>query len=187
MNAKPLFFTFILLWITSLTFASSPLRSEGSKVMVSGSFFKSSMLTLKVMSLENEIIFEKIIVNSNQGRVINLEKLAAGNYIMELSDEMKIISTPVTVRRESIDLGADVMTYKPAIQQRGSQVALNFFNAGTDVTVNIVNSIGETLFTENFNDKNTIGRSYNLANLPGGKYVISIYSAGRYFEKQVSL
>ncbi|MBK9151258.1 MAG: T9SS type A sorting domain-containing protein [Saprospiraceae bacterium] len=187
MNYRIAFIFAVFFSISSLLTAGG-LTTQGTKLVLDGSIFKSGALTVHVYDRNEVNVFTKTIVNTPKGQKINLEKLPAGTYTVKLSDEYKSLIQKVEVKKGQIQLeGDEQITFKPVIKAYHSKVYVNYLNQGKPVIIRITDINNNVLFIEKAENTQKVEKSFNLSNLPTGNYFISVSTDEELFERKITI
>lgn len=118
----------------------------------------------------------------------DLNALEAGNYTIEVENEMSFTATPLSINTDSAWVkGADQVTIiKPVIRQNGEKLDIILPTENDDkVSVTIFDSNFRKLTSESFNGEAL--KRFDLSKLKQGSYTVKMRTNGRNFVQSVSI
>ncbi|MCG8332398.1 MAG: hypothetical protein MI974_32230 [Chitinophagales bacterium] len=134
--------------------------------------------TIEVMDEQNVRLIRMETGDAKKfAKLLNLKYLPNDTYFIVVTNSLRKIIQPITLS----DTGAVIDEYKsrthyrPYIDIKESFVDISLFNGRiATVEVNIFDDNGQSIYTEIFEHVLTVGRRYQLKDLPRGDYVISV-------------
>lgn len=128
------------------------------------------------------------VKGQNFAKRFDLAALEAGNYTIEVENEMSFTATPLSINADSAWVnGEDQVTIiKPVIRQNGEKLDIIMPIANNDeVSVTIFDSNFKKLSTESFTGEAM--KRFDLSKLEQGSYTVKMRTNGRNFVQSVSI
>ncbi len=118
----------------------------------------------------------------------DLTALEAGNYTIEVENELSFTATPVSINADSawINSNDQITIIKPVIRQNGEKLDIIMPTENNDeVSITIFDSNFRKLTTESFNGEAL--KRFDLSKLEQGSYTVKMRTNGRNFVQSVSI
>ena len=106
----------------------------------------------------------------------NLELLSNGNYKFVLKDDTQTIEYEVIKGLNGINITEQPeITYRPSIF-KGDENTINFhlLALGKNVKVELLNTTGNGIYTQDFTSMSTVSKKFNMKNSPKGEYTFRV-------------
>ena len=192
----------ILLWLPLLAMGAA-LPAYASPVLtvsaLSGTQKMAIRLTglhtngqLRVADTEGGILYEETVVEgSNYQKVLNLQGLAPGWYVLTIDTQLEEIVQPFTITRVGLlcDPAACKTYQAPDTKLQGRLLELNWLLSSREkVLFQMQLATGEVVY-ETFlaAGDQRLERRFNLSFLPAGDYVLSLSQQGKSWTKAINL
>lgn len=114
------------------------------------------------------------------GKVLNLEQLAPGKYVVLVKTAIKEVTQPVILDETGITiLKSEKKEYfYPTIKLKGENLDVNFFNPSkSKVTLSILDVYGNLVFEEENPEALQILKRFDLNQLEAGQYTLAVKTA----------
>jgi hypothetical protein len=134
-------------------------------------------LTVKIKDLSGfTLMTDKIKDEKITGKRYNLMNLPQGQYVVEISNDQKMMLQMLTLTEDAVEIIEDMaeVYYSPNINVKNGKLDLNLFSLNKDVSVNIFNVDGEVIFTTDFGSQLSITERFDLSSFDKGKYGITV-------------
>ena len=143
---------------------------------VSLSKWKSTEVEISIVDqFGTVVISETVSPETNKARVYNMKFMEDGNYTVVVEDATKTSKQAVTLDAGSINVGVDSKTfYKPMFKYDNDLVKINYLALGNKVSVKLIDSEGNLLYNEKFENEAAINKALNIKSLQSGFYYASI-------------
>ena len=118
----------------------------------------------------------------------SLDQLPDGDYFAQVSDEMKTITQPLTIRKGIANILEKDRTiqYKPMVFQKDRRLDINWYTAGEKAVITLTDWDGNVLLKESQEKNATLHKRFNLEQIQAGEYTLSLAtSKDIYFEKVI--
>lgn len=118
----------------------------------------------------------------------DLAALEAGNYTIEVENELSFTATPLSINADSAWINADdqITIIKPVIRQNGEKLDIILPTENSDeVSITIFDSNFRKLTSESFNGEAL--KRFDLSKLKQGSYTVKMRTSGRNFVQSVSI
>lgn len=123
-------------------------------------------------------------------KLLNLKHLPNDTYFIVVTNSLRKVIQPIILS----DAGAVIDEYKsrthyrPYIDIKESFVDISLFNGRiATVEINIFDDNGHSIYSEIFKHVLTVGRRYQLKDLPRGNYVISVKTEEDIYTKKFEI
>lgn len=191
------FITAALFFMAGAAFAGAlpnlTIKSEGDK-----SFalyleeIKSKKIQIRIEDENGFRLFDEEVseTGGSFAKKYNLVNLPAGNYSLEIEDELMVKRQPIEVKNNALVINNDRLKimYKPVIHVKGQHVNLDFLQLEDAATsIELTDEAGHVLYTEVVPRFGSIQRQFNVAKLENGVYTLSLKVNGRSFKAQVTV
>ncbi len=174
-NINTILFAITLLLTTSNVFANEikpTIKVLNAKNKVFALIIDDSKLTdvtIKIMDQEGLVLLnEKASISDKASKSYNLSNLPSGIYEIEIEDNNSFRKQIIKLTYNKLEVLKEKQRkiYKPTIQKEGDYILLNALVLdGGEVEVAIFDKEGVELFSEKFENTQTIHRQYNIAEL----------------------
>lgn len=120
-------------------------------------------VTIYCMATAKEVFSEEIKKQSSFVRPYNLDGLPYGEYSIVVEDENGRAVEKISYTKKTVEVLSSVIQFK---DQQKIAVAL-FSKAETDVTIRLLNEMGEELFSKQTTINGQSNQAFNLKNIKG--------------------
>ncbi|MBO3699027.1 hypothetical protein [Roseivirga sp. E12] len=139
---------------------------------------------------ENGSVLYSAETNKGQkfAKRFDLTALEAGNYTIEVENEVSFTATPLSINADSAWINADdqVTIIKPVIRQNGEKLDIILPTDNNDkVSITIFDSKFRKLTSESFGGEAL--KRFDLSKLEQGSYTVKMRTKGRNFVQSVSI
>ena len=152
--------------------------SYGSKISVSLNGLKGDAEMRLLDADGNVLIDEKIESQPVVRKVLNLEKLANGEYSLIIATARQEIMQPIRITEKAllVDAASRKTYLVPTIKVGDNYVDVMWLNSRVaDMTVSFVDSYGgKTVFRDELKNKLKVEKRYNVSNLDRGAYTVVV-------------
>lgn len=118
----------------------------------------------------------------------DLAALEAGNYTIEVENELSFTATPISINADSAWVNADdqITIIKPVIRQNGEKLDIIVpTENNNEVSITIFDSNFRKLTSESFSGEAL--KRFDLSKLKQGSYTVKMRTSGRNFVQSVSI
>lgn len=118
----------------------------------------------------------------------DLAALEAGNYTIEVENELSFTATPLSINADSAWINGDdqITIIKPVIRQNGEKLDIILpTENNNEVSITIFDSNFRKLTSESFNGEAL--KRFDLSKLKQGSYTVKMRTSGRNFVQSVSI
>ncbi|PTB93566.1 hypothetical protein [Marivirga lumbricoides] len=160
-------------------------------------------LTLRIAAIKSETIritlkddlgymlFSEQVTDKNEVlKRFDLANLNAGNYKIEVENEMNVKVLPIKVTRTDIEIVETdfAVLYKPYIKMNeGGVFDFNLLNLDTEkTTVLILDDKGRVVFKDYLGAQSEYKKRYDISQLEKGNYSVIVNKGNRSFEKPIA-
>ncbi len=174
-NIRTILFAITLLFFTSNIFANEirpTVKVLNAKNKVFALIIDDAKLTninIKITDTEGFVLLnEKAKINNKVSKSYNLSTLPSGIYEIELEDDISFRKQIVKLTFDKLEVleEKERKIYKPVVKKDGDYILLNALILGEKgVEVAIFDEKGIELFSEKFENVQTIHRKYNIADI----------------------
>lgn len=162
-------------------FAGNPSAAvEGPRtIVVKPREWKADRIHVEILTLEGETIISQQVRTTERSRKYNLRNLPAGQYMLRMSDDLKVLSQNFALDHEGIVLSEEIaVDFKPVINNTENHLDVNFFTRGRASTVSILDGENNVVYSENF-DKPAIHKRFDISRFEKGTYTVLCEVAGK--------
>lgn len=185
--------TIVMFAVTSMAMASGYLPSITLKNVPSEKKFSLSIEGLKetaeitLTDLNGQVLLsQKTEGLKNFAKVFNLSQLPSGNYFLTVSTSLRETVQPITLTDSEVlvDYSKKREFFSPVIRAEKGHVDVSLFNGRIgDVTVEILDNNGDTIFREKLENVLVVEKRYQLDKLPWGVYSIEVRTPAKTYYK----
>jgi len=133
------------------------------------------------------LLSESVPAKDLISRKYNLKNLPDGAYNMEISDDKKILTKKLIIEKDIIAIVKEDKLIMPICYINDNTWTLAMLPFGKDVTITIHDETGTQLFTESFDNKESVSRKYDLSELEIGQYKMTILVDNKVFEEKMNV
>lgn len=166
---------------------SLKVNSENSIDLVINDVNKETKITFK--DGQDNILFEQTINESEKfARSFNIKLLPEGEYIVEISDDIRSKVFPINITEEVVNIEyAQVHElYRPTISEKGSKVYLSQFSPNSmPLYVAIYNNRNELVYEETLQGEMEIGKIFDFSSSSSGEYRFYLKSKSKSYDHLV--
>ena len=148
-------------------------------------------LKISLMDNSGHMLYNKTIDNKNSfKRKLNLHKLPAGNYRLEISDLISTRSYPIFLANKSLIIAKDEMitVFKPILNKSNNTVSLSLFSpAKYSHTLKIYNEHSEVVHGEEIEEKVNYHKQFDFSKALPGSYSIVVKTQGHQYSYLVPI
>jgi hypothetical protein len=130
---------------------------------------------------------ESVSTNYTPEKNYNLKELPNGEYVFVIYDKLKVTLKPFTIVGDKIALMDETRIFKPTTTLRDNVVIFNLLAFRKPVNVIIMDAYGEELYSEVFENKNSIGKRFDFSTAPNGTYTITTVVENQYFTEDIKI
>ena len=151
---------------------------------------KDETVRILIENDENTVIYDETLIGANvYARHYDLSSLANGEYNLVVEKANIKVIQHLRMHRKGINIAEtpNKVIFRPAISQTGDLLKLQMtLDQPGKIKVAIVDSEMNTVFTEKYRLVATLGKVYNLTELPEGTYTLLVTTPdGQYTQSVV--
>lgn len=177
----------ILLVLNSKTITASNsfiTSDEKKSIIVNRGEWKSDHVNVQITDENGYTIFNQKLDKKVDLIKYNMSFLQEGKYLIEVSDDLRIVSSSFKIGKNQIQIEAEPSTfYKPQFKSGEKYVDINLLTLRNDAVIRVSDSFGNELYSENAGEMK-MHKRMNVSALPSGKYFISVKVGDRYFDHE---
>jgi hypothetical protein len=180
MKTRILFFILALVF-SNVTFAGIPSAVvEGPRtIVVKPREWKAARIYVEIINEEGETLVSQPVRTIEKSRKYNLKNLPAGNYVLRMSDDLKVFSRNFTLDADGVTLSGDLtVEYKPVVKSTDTYLDVNFFTQGKPATISILDHENNVVYRESF-ERPAIHKRFDISRFGRGNYSVLCESAGK--------
>jgi len=165
--------------------------AESKKIVLRLENMFADKVNCAIYSEQGALIFtDEIYTANNTSKKYDLNQLPAGEYVIEITDLMKVERLKINVTATNVEFAetqADI-TYKPTVWiNEDAIVDFNLLALGNTVNVAIKSENGDEIYTKRFANETSIGSRLNLSELPTGTYTMIVTNGSETFYHYLSI
>lgn len=186
----------MMIMATAMSFANGnkpnvKVEKVGAKMIALQASQLGTSKTKVQLKDENGLILHSAVLNNNEkvNKRFDLTSLPAGNYSIEVENEVAFTTTPIEIigRQAYVISGDQVTIVKPVVRQIGDFLDVILPSEDTaSVNVTIYDDSFKPLYTETLNSTTEL-RRYDLSKLVKGGYNVKMTTKGKDFIRFVAL
>ena len=171
--------------------ASNPHPSIAVRVLDAKSFaiymkqITDQKIRLTIKDDAGQVLYFKTIRNNNSfNRKMNLKELPAGQYSLEIRDNIGTLSYPIALAEGSLEIPEDkrLTTFNPIINKTNNTVSLVLFSpAMHSHELSIYNEQNELVHGEKIEKKVNYNKQFDFSEALPGDYSIVVNSQGHQY------
>ena len=150
---------------------------KGTNVVLINDAFFSNEVAVKLTDLNNKTLSRwKFGGQENKNKLLNLEELPYGMYMLTMEDTMKIIRLKISSSKKGtvVEKESLVTIAKPQIKFKGGVITYRHFAQGRLVNIMLKDAFGQLLYEEAIVNTDVIHRHYRLKQFLEGAYTLHI-------------
>lgn len=151
----------------------------------------SSNTSIRILDEEGFVLIEEEASAAQDfAKLFNLENLHAGHYTLILESEFKETVQPIIVTYDKLIVeDSKREEYFPAIILVEKQaVKLSLFNpTKSETAFSIIDRWGEVVYKDHLKGSNVVEKSYNVSQLPAGRYTVIVDNSRKAYSKVFDL
>lgn len=160
---------------------------DGQKVRLNLANLQDESSQLSIVDAEGTILFTET-VEETEAKAYDFSTLPSGNYTIKLELEDRIVSQEAIVAGETLTLVNFEAMAKPIFKVAEDTFDIYFSGiVDADVTIEIFDETGETVYEKIDKSVNSLHRQYNMENLPNGDYTVKVTIDGQTHYKTITL
>jgi len=138
--------------------------------------------------LAGVILYEETISTiATPEKNYNLKALPNGEYLFEIHDKSKVTIKPFTIEGEEITLLEESEIFQPTVTLKDKVAIFNLLAFQNSVEVKVWDADGLELFSQNFEDMNSVGKRFDFSTVPTGTYRITTKVKDQYFVDNIEI
>jgi hypothetical protein len=171
--------------------ASNPHPSIAVRVLDAENFaiymrqITDQKLRVAIKDDAGHVLYSKTIrKRSSFNRKMNLKELPAGQYTLEIRDDIGTLSYPIALAEGSLEIPEDkrVATFNPIIKKTNNTVSLALFSpAKHSHELSIYNERNELIHGEKIEEKVNYNKQFDFSEALPGDYSIVVNSQGHQY------
>ncbi len=170
-----------------LTFKPVPSTKKVSMVLEG----LATKATLQVRDAKGQVLMTERIKNVKSfERILSLENLDAGAYLIVLATPMQDILQPLEITENGlvINEAKQKAYFAPAVRVNGKIVDINLLNSRiSDVELMLFDSNGQPVYKENLQNIIKVQKRLNMTELPAGLYTLKVVTPYKAYYRDVSI
>lgn len=134
-------------------------------------------LTVKIKDLTGYVLMtDKIKDHKITGKKYNLRNLPQGEYVLEIYNDQKMMSQRLSLTKETLEFDDEKaeVYYSPKISVQNGKLDLNVLSLNKDVSVKILDTEGNVLFTSDLGSQLSVTKRFDLSSFEKGAYGIAV-------------
>ncbi len=130
---------------------------------------------------------ENLQVTGDVAKKYNLTHLPDGRYYALVSDEIRTITQPLTIRKSRATIiGTErIVNFKPMVFQHEDKLDINWLTAGEEVSLKLFDQNGNVVMKQIFNEGTTLHKRLSLEQLPAGNYTLKLQTPKANYYREV--
>lgn len=175
----------LVLSAKTITASNSFIKSDEKKsIIVNRGEWKSNNVNVQITDENGFTIFNQKLDKRIDIMKYNMSFLQEGKYFIEVSDDLRIVSTEFNVKRNQIVIDTETKTmFKPQIKTDKKHVDINLLSLKNNAAIQISDNHGNELYSETSSSMN-MHKRMNVSALPSGRYFVSVKVGDKYFEHE---
>ena len=168
------------------------LTKERTKIIKNITFENVKQGSLLIIKDSNEMILYKEFIEKSgaYSKGFDLTALPNGNYYFELDKQVEIKVIPFTVKASIVEFKKDeeYKIFKPIVYVRGHYVHVSRLSTVQNpIEIKVYNEEDNLVFSEKFEEDQSLKRLYNFSKVKEGNYNIILKSEGRTFKYSIKI
>ena len=175
----------IALTISSLSAGMVPSYSieNNTSFVLNLNSWKANDVDISLKTDQGESLYsERVDPSQKSTRKYNLGYLPKGTYFIQVSDDLREVEYRLEVTKKRKVIVVDENTFfHPFIKLKGEKLDVNMLPLGKEVTIYCYDQFGELLYSDKFDNQNTINKRLDISQLEAGDYNLNITIGKRHF------
>ena len=165
----------------------SLISKENTKSLVFEMESKAGSSDIKLVDMNNNIIYTESIRKSEYSKKFDLSNLEEGLYYFTTEDALRAITYTLKVDRADVTILDEKEKIKPVFKEEKDILYVNYLNLDkSNVDVEVYNSEDTLIFSEKRENQMTIAKAINFKKAIKGNYTVVVKdSDGAYYKNVV--
>ena len=183
--------SFIALLTYSSTFGSSvmPITTvfHGKSIILSSYDQGTAPIQVKLIDLQGEVLLSEKIKSKEYVKKYSLENLPDGDYNLEISNKMEIITKKLSIQNNSVSLLQEKKEYKPQFYVKDKICTIALLSFGEKATIIVDDESGDEMSNITYKDKESISKKYDFTTAETGDYNVKVFVGNEVYTQRVSI
>lgn len=147
--------------------------------------------TLNLLDKKGVNLYTQLIADqSNYGKILDIEALPDGKYVIEFVTETKEILQPFVIKSDRIQLFTEDQTIRfvPIVKTTEKFIDVSFLNnqIGT-IEIEINRDNGSSVHEERMKNVLKVKRRFDMSKMEAGTYIVKVATAAKTYYREVQL
>lgn len=141
----------------------------GKSIVVKTAGWKSEKVKIQISDLNGVIVMDEEVKSLNNSRVYNLKNLPNGNYIVQISNELRQSTQDFVIKDNNVIVSPEInTTFKPVLIWNDNTLDLNLMNLGGKASLSLLDEDNNVVFNNSLEGV-AIHKRYDTKKLSSNK------------------